>query len=302
MRGTMIDATVRRVVDGDTLYVEEFNKSIRILSLDTEESRASGGKPKTIWGEAASERASLLLPEGSSIRLEFQGQDAPSEVWNRYVDNFGRGLAWIHLKDGQDFQEIMIREGYSPYFSKYGYAEWPELHTRYEKAERDAQASNVGVWDQIKVNGSVMRNYALLGTWWDLRARLIQSYRETKRHRTDIRIYNTRKDYQELSELAHSEEFVTIFTELRGIRRTGGIHGLISIGSLERPFDLFLERMDRDQMQNVIQLLSNRYFSNDDEKSHRRGYAFVTGNLQSFRGNPQMRLNDSSQILDILPE
>jgi micrococcal nuclease len=301
MPGTTIEATVKRVVDGDTLYIEEFSKSIRILSLDTEESRATtGGKPVTPWGKRAAERAKVLLPEGSKVTLEFQGQESPEEVWTRYVDNFGCGLAWVHLDNGIDFQEMMIREGYSPYFSKYGYAEWPELHQRYTQAERAAQTDNIGVWNQTEVNGSEMRNYAVLGTWWDLRARVIEDYRNYKHSHPEVTLYNTRKNYLELVDLAKSGAEVTIFTELRSIRRIGGIHGLISIGNYEQPFDLFIRNIDSAKSQEIVNLLRTRYFPMEDERYPRRGYAYVTGKLQLFRDNPQMVIENPAAIQDSL--
>jgi micrococcal nuclease len=300
MRGTTIEATVKRVVDGDTLYVEEFDKSIRILSLDTEESYSTGGKPVTPWGKKATERAKSLLPESSKVILEFQGQESKEEVWKRYVDNFGRGLAWVHLADDRDFQELMIQEGYSPYFTKYGYAEWSELHQKYIHAERVAQTNNVGVWNQAEVNGSEMRNYAVLATWWELRAQLIEQYRHYKQNHPEKTIYNTRKNYLELVELAKSNKEVIIFTELRNLRRIGGIHGLISIGSNEQPFSLFIPKMDETKSQEVVNLLRNRYLPMEDERYPRRGYAYVTGKLQLFRDNPQMIVEEPSAIQDAL--
>lgn len=302
MRGTKIQATVKRVVDGDTLYVEEFNKSIRILSLDTEESYSAGGKPVTPWGKKATEYAKSLLNEGSQVFLEFQGQESADEVWTRYVDNFGRGLAWVHLHDGRDFQEIMIQEGYSPYFSKYGYAEWPELHQKYTQAERVAQTSNLGVWNQAEVNGSQMRNYAVLATWWDLRAQVIEQYRNYKQRHPEKTIYNTRKNYLELVELANSNAEVTIFTDMQSLRRIGGIHGLISIGSFDQPFSLFIPRMDEANSQKIINLLMNRYIPMEDEHYPRRGYAYVTGKLEMFRNNPQMVVESPAAIQDSLAD
>jgi micrococcal nuclease len=300
MRGTSIEATVKRVVDGDTLYIEEFRKSIRILSLDTEESQASSNKPVTPWGKKATERARALLSDGSKISLEFQGQEDPDEVWKCYVDNYGRGLAWVHLDDGSDFQEIMIREGYSPYFSKYGYAEWPELHQRYIQAERIAQSGHIGIWNQAEVNGSEMRNYAVLGIWWDLRARLIEEYRDYRRNHPTVTIYNTRKNYLELLDLARKGEEVTIFTELRSIRLAGGIHGIVSIGSHEQPFEFFIRNLDDDKSQEIVRLLNNRYLPMEDERYPRRSYAYVTGSLQLFRDKPQMILESPDVIQDSL--
>jgi micrococcal nuclease len=43
-------------------------------------------------------------------------------------------------------------------------------HDTSPAAEREAQEWFLGVWDQIVVNGSEVRNYAALGTWWHLGA------------------------------------------------------------------------------------------------------------------------------------
>lgn len=299
MTGTTIEATVKRVVDGDTVYVEEFPKSIRILSLDTEESHSGGGKPTTPWGLEASEYAKQLLEVGSRIRLEFQGTEDPSDVWSHYVDNFGRGLAWVHLEDGRDFQELMIRQGYSPYFTKYGYAEWPRLHSRYVSAEREAQLANLGVWDQVAVNGSMQRNYAVLGVWWDLRARLIEEYRSFKLSHPSKPVFNTRKDYLQLKEMAGNNEEVIVFSELRSYRRVGGVHGLISIGSQEQSFDFFIPQIDSQVGQQIVTLLANRYFPREDERFPRRGYAYVKGKLQLYRNERmQMVIESANAFFD----
>ena len=62
VKGTTIEATVVRVVDGDTIRVEVNGKeeSLRILSLDTEESNASP-KPVSPWGKEAKKEAEKLF-------------------------------------------------------------------------------------------------------------------------------------------------------------------------------------------------------------------------------------------------
>ncbi|MGH9211424.1 MAG: hypothetical protein ACRD2C_12195 [Acidimicrobiales bacterium] len=48
----------------------------------------------------------------------------------------------------------LITDGYSPYFNKYGNADFAGQHARYVAAERAAQNSHAGLWDQVAVNGS----------------------------------------------------------------------------------------------------------------------------------------------------
>ncbi|WP_434362265.1 thermonuclease family protein [Parasalinivibrio latis] len=299
--GTRVDAKVSRVVDGDTLRVflpgAEEDESLRILALDTEESRAGSGKPKTPWGVEAKKRAEAFFTKGDTVTLEFPGNEPLAVCMQKYRGNFGRLLVFVH-NNGVDFQETMIREGYSPYFTKYGNAQLEHLHLRYTEAERHAQQQGGGIWDQITVNGSEIRNYAALGTWWSLRAQIIDQYRALKSAHSDL--LNTRLDYQEIVQKAQIGEEVVIFTEIRDLKRIAIRHTLASIGSIQQPFSLFIPDSDGDIGQNIIELLVNRYIPGE-ETHPRRGYAYIKGELSLFRDKPQMKITSPFQITDNYP-
>ena len=301
IKGTHLDAPFSRVVDGDTIRVflpnSSDDESLRILSLDTEESNAGGGKPVTNWGKKAKERAIAYFEGTSSVTIEFPGNEDLETCLQKYRGNFGRLLVHV-FKDGVDYQEVMIREGYSPYFNKYGNANFASHHNRYIQAERDAQRDHIGVWDQMTANGQEMRNYAALGVWWELRARSIDHYRKLKA--VDPSILNSRLDFPQIKALAETASDATIFTALASIRRVGGRHGLISIGSLHQPFALFIPDMESDEGQKIIQLLETRYIS-AGESNPRRSYAYVTGKLSTYRDNPQMVIESPDQITDLPP-
>ncbi|NDJ79090.1 MAG: nuclease [Chloroflexi bacterium] len=299
MPGTRVDATVVRVVDGDTLRVAagEREESLRILALDTEESNAGSSKPVTPWGHEAKKEAQKLFQPGDAVSLEFPGHESAETCWERYRGNYGRPLVFVYLRDGRDFQEHMIREGFSPYFVKYGYAQFPENHYRYTQAEREAQVGFRGVWDQIKVNGSEMRNYAGLGVWWHLRAHIIEGYRYFKSANPGARLYNTRLDYDELYKMSKTEDEVTIFTEVRNFKRVGGIHAIIGIGSIHQPFQVFIPRMDDEPGQRIISLLTNRYIPGGSGEP-RRSYVYITGPLKLYNDRPEIVLTDVAQLSD----
>ncbi len=63
MAGTTIDVPVDRPVDGDTVraMIDGASESLRILALDTEESKPGGGKPVTPWGKKAAEHIDRIL-------------------------------------------------------------------------------------------------------------------------------------------------------------------------------------------------------------------------------------------------
>ena len=309
--GTIIETPFVRVVDGDTIRVEVddgagnvVEESLRILALDTEESNSGGNKPVTPHGHAAKAEAGVFFDNQASVKLEFPSDDPLSVALKKHRGNFGRLLVFVHRNDGVDFQEHMIKNGFSPYFAKYGYAAFPDLHVRYIAAEREAQANHIGVWDQIGVNGSEINNYGLLKTWWTLRAEIIQSYRRAIAGGATI--LNTRLDYQKLTDLAAAEEDATIFTEIRELKRAGSVNMVANIGSRSQPFQLFIPNFESDTGQQIIRLIENRYISTD-LLHPRRSYAYVTGPLKQFQGNPslppivEMVVTSPDQIADDPP-
>ncbi|MDY6897341.1 MAG: thermonuclease family protein [Cyanobacteriota bacterium] len=300
IKGTKVDATVVRVVDGDTIRVKVKGEeeSLRILSLDTEESNAGSPKPVSPWGKEAKKEAEKLFKAGDKVKLEFPGDEAVKECLQKYRGNYGRLLVFVYLDDGTDFQEHMIKKGFSPYFMKYGYAALPDNHERYMQAEKQAQIANRGIWNQIEVNGSEVRNYARLGIWWYLRAEIIQNYRRFKQENPDATVFNTRLDYEKLVELAKKEEKATIFTELRNPKRVAVNNMFIGIGSVEKPFAVFIPKVDDNAGLKIMSLIKNRYISTDDEHP-RRSYAYVKGNLSIYRDKPQIVVTDVKQIMDL---
>lgn len=297
--GTVIHTTVARVIDGDTVDVTINGRTerLRLSHLDTEESNHGSDKPITPWGKQAKAKATELLPVGTQVTLEFAGTEPVDVCLQRYRDNFGRLLVWLHLGD-QDFQEVMIRQGYSPYFNKYGHAEFASHHTRYADAERAAQRAHVGVWDQVTVNGSEQRNYALLGVWWTLRAELIDDYRALRESRPDL--LNSRRDYHALHELAAGRQTATVFTELRTYTRVGQDKAIVDIGSPAQPFKLFVPDIDGDAGQAILRLLDDRYIPKDPDHV-RRSYAYVHGPLKLFRDEPEVVVTSADQITDTPP-
>jgi micrococcal nuclease len=294
MFGTAITATVVRAIDGDTLRIlsQGREESVRLLALDTEESNKGSNKPITPWGNQAKQTAQQMLPPGTTVTMEFPGQEPVAECWDKHRYNYGRLLGYIH-KDEMDVQERMIYDGYSPYFMKYGYADFPTYHDRYIAAERHAQTAHRGVWDQFTVNGFEARNYAVLGVWWSLRAEAIDDYRAAKLSNSGL--LDSRRDYQQLLDLAKEEADATVFTELREYRMAGK-HVIVTIGSFQQPFQVFLPN-GVEEGQDILRLLDNRYIA-ADETHPRRGYAYVRGPLKLYQGRPEMVVTSPEQISD----
>lgn len=292
------------VVDGDTVKVDLRGEAtnVRILALDTEESWAGSGKPRTPWGLKAKEEAQSFLSGGGTVTLEFPGDESVERCLERYRDNYGRPMAYVHA-DGKDFQEHMIREGYSPYFTKYGYAHFDDHHRRYREAERQAQADHGGVWNQLEVNGQVMRDYSTLSTWWELRAEVVQTYRRAERG-SNGSLLDSRLDYDEIAERVG--ERLTVFTELRSLNRAGESHVVVDIGSRSQPFKLFIPNArETEEGQRIVSLLTSRYVpqaadGRTVERPH-RSYAYVTGEIELYREEPEIVITSIDQITDEPP-
>jgi micrococcal nuclease len=284
--GTTIEATVVRVVDGDTIRVRfspvEPEKSLRILNLETEESNSGSNKLITPWGQQAKERAQQFFQPEDRVTLEYPGTELVEVCQRRYQDNYGRP---------------MIREGYSPYFNKYGNVAFVEYHHRYLQAERAAQQANVGIWNPVATNGAEVHNYAALGVWWNLRARLIDEFRQLRMQHQNL--LNSRLDFETIVAKAKNHEQAVVFTELRSLRRITPTSARIEIGSVKQPFNLYISDTESPDGQALVNLLHHRYFSTDDYP--KRSYAYVTGQLRLFNKNPQITVYSASQVTDDLP-
>jgi micrococcal nuclease len=303
IEGTSRTVEVVRAVDGDTVRVraDGAEESLRLLALDTEESRAGGGKPRTPWGTEAKRRAEGLFPPGSEVTVEFPGTEPYEECLRRYRDNYGRLLVYAHVGE-DDYQELTIREGYSPYFTKYGYAEFDGHDARYREAERQAQADGRGVWDQIEVNGAEMRDYDSLCAWWELRAEVVDGFRDARGAGRDD-LLDSRLDYDAID--AREGERTTVFTELRSYRRVGPRHVVVDVGSQAQPFKLFLpEAVETDTGQRVLSLLDRRYVASSDGRTVERplrNYAYVTGDVKRYRDEPEIEVTSIDQLSDRPP-
>ena len=299
IRGTFKKVRFSRTVDGDTIRVfidkeKRKEESLRILCLDTEESYAGGSKPVSPLGHLAKARAEAFFKDATEVTIEFPGNEPWEECLTKYRGNYGRLLVYVY-RNGVDFQETMIAEGLSPYFTKYGYSSFSGHHARYVDAERSAQIAHLGIWDQMKNNHAEIRNYAALTTWWKLRARVIDDFRRLKTR--DSSLLDSRLDYEEIKRLASANEKATVFTELSAIDRVGSRSGLIRLGSMARPFNLFIPDITTESGQEIVRLAKSRYIS-EGETHPRQSYGFVTGTLSEHNGDPQIILESAGQIAD----
>jgi endonuclease YncB( thermonuclease family) len=155
MPGTVIEgAKLTKVVDGDTVKVKiaGIDESLRLCCLDTEESWPGGSKPITKAGQLASKWAKQLFGVGNDgfptgeimVNIEFDTKDPVNVCLNKHRGNFGRLICYVY-KNGENYYLKAVKEGWSPYFVKYGRSRL--YHDEFLQVEAQAQSENLAIWN-----------------------------------------------------------------------------------------------------------------------------------------------------------
>lgn len=97
------DATIERIVDGDTIVVEP-NETVRLIGIDTPETK-DPRRPVECFGEAATRHITELVPPGAGVTLV---RDVSA------TDRYGRSLAYVYRRrDGLFVNADMVAKGYA---------------------------------------------------------------------------------------------------------------------------------------------------------------------------------------------
>lgn len=132
------NATVERIVDGDTIVVriDGRRERVRLIGIDTPETKKEN-TPVQCFGPEATAYTTSLLPEGTPIHLE-------RDVVAR--DDFGRLLAYVYVAADRTFVNLeVIRHGFGrPLTIRPNVAHSEELID----AARVADQQNIGLWQQ----------------------------------------------------------------------------------------------------------------------------------------------------------
>jgi len=183
---------VTKITDGDTLWVDGLDKSLRLLGLDTEEifhhpenrrradddwekylkdMRGTSPRPvklETPVGEAAMAWAKKWFDGVEKVRVE---RDHPAEI----RDRFNRYLAYVVAeKNGVwlNYNVECVRAGYAPYFTKYGYSR--RYHKEFLAALAEAKAAKRGIWAPGALHAP---DYAEREAWWNARGEFVAEFR-----------------------------------------------------------------------------------------------------------------------------
>lgn len=137
--GSLNEATVVRVVDGDTLVVnyQGTDEKVRLIGVDTPESVASDSSRNTEEGKEASNYTKSVFSQGDSVWLEFDASER---------DKYGRILAYVWLdSDGKTMYNLeLVQKGYARVMTIQPNDKYVDLFT---EAQTKARNAKKGFWD-----------------------------------------------------------------------------------------------------------------------------------------------------------
>ena len=138
---------VVRVFDGDTIVVEYGGKyeKVRLLCVDTPESVHSDEKQNIPMGKVAARYTQKKLID-KDVNLEFEVK--------RLRGNKGRLLAYVFV-DGQNLNLDLVRQGLSPYYTKYGKSE--KYDAEFRAAEKQARNEKLNIWGDPELTEKYLR-------------------------------------------------------------------------------------------------------------------------------------------------
>lgn len=293
--------TIRKVIDGDTFKFEGLDKSTRLLGLDTEETfkdedaemkvndissywaeyyaskKDSSGKPAKIespFGYKTMLWAKELFKDVVKVRIEL-------DDYTRVIDMFGRYLVYIIAirEDGTEFNYNIecIKQGYSPYFSKYGYVK--RFDKEFRQAQEYAQKKKLGIWSGKELS---YPDYAERIAWWDKRAEQIKRFENESSGKNGLYSMLDINDFRKLKK--HVNDSVTVF-------------GTISMVLQEKNPHIAKFVID-DYNQLELVFFEKNFHIIDDLKldNPKDYYIYVSGKLTEYNGQPQIIIDDTSQI------
>jgi endonuclease YncB( thermonuclease family) len=135
-RPATYQATIERVVDGDTVHLQSAvlgTKKVRLLSIDAPETNYQG-KKQSPHGEQAKEHLQSLLPAGTRVTILTDRET---------TDDYGRLLA--HIQKGNiNINQRMLSDGYAVTYFLYPNQRYFQS---YQRAYVEARKNQRGIWN-----------------------------------------------------------------------------------------------------------------------------------------------------------
>jgi micrococcal nuclease len=158
------------------------------------------------------------------------------------------------------------------------------------EAESAAKAYNLMIWHPITNAKVPSRNYGNLLPWWSMRGSIVEEFRLSE---ATAGALSLRLHYPKILAASERAKSITIFCDLQaGINKYIGGSALIYAGSVYHKLDLWIPDAETDEMAPLKRLIEKRYAGLG------RGYVYVSGKIEQYKGKPQIVLKDIKQLSD----
>lgn len=293
--------TVSKILDGDTFRFEGLDKSTRLLGIDTEETfkdenaemkvndiashwleyyahkKDSSSKPAKIespYGYDTWQWTKKLFKDVVKVRLEV-------DDFKRVIDMFNRYLVYIIAikEDGTEFNYNIecVKQGYSPYFSKYGYS--ARFHNEFVNAQKYAMDNKLGIWSGKEL---CYPDYPERLQWWDKRGDQIRKFESEYMGKAGYYSMLDISDYNKLK--AHMGDTVTIFGNISRVMTDNDPH---------------IVKFEINDYDTIDLIFFKRNYGLIDElnlKDPKGYYVYAKGKLSEYKGKLQIIIDDKSQV------
>lgn len=307
-RGIVQDAELRSwpgcVVDGDTIEAVGFGESIRLLSLDTDETlspkeralaervthrgswadyiaqkqkgtEADGrrfGNYGTKMGERARKYARDFFEGVETVKVEYESP-------TRTHGFFGRHLAYVWVeRDGDwvNYNIEAVRDGISPYYTKYGFSQL--YHDAFLEAQREARQAGRGIWSD---DAKGYPDYDARIEYWNGRAKQIQGFRN--RFEDDPRFVDLAEDTAFADLRDKIGERMVVFGEPTSLKERGQPQRLRMSYRYRRDF--------------TVVAFDPYELTAAEANPDKQDFVYVEGVVEMYRGDPQLRFDGESFLV-----
>jgi endonuclease YncB( thermonuclease family) len=291
---------ITKITDADTFRFDKLDRPARLLGIDTEETfKTPDAEQKTNeialnWeefyklqkgdskfpvktdsplGYEAWKWAEEFMKDVEIVRLEKEGDGRDMDIFDRYL------VYVIALKNGQEinYNVECVRNGYSPYFNKYGNSS--RFHKEFEEAQAYAMDNKLGIWNPEKKK---YPDYEERLIWWNKRAAQLSDYAEKYQGKPGYVNLSNIADYEKLPEYLGKE--VIVFGSIGNTMLDKSPLILRIPVRKDMNFDLVIKQQD-------IALLNQ--IDLDFLKEY---YIYSKGKIEMYDGRYQIVLKNKEQI------
>lgn len=276
-----------RVVDGDTIQImcRGLKETIRLHSVDTEESAIGYGKPATSVGIRAKHFTREMCHSGELLlELDYSPDQDIDVSLQRNRDTYGRLITHIYIDVGDSeplhLNSELIKLGLSPYFNKYGNSRVYDAKMR--EAQNKAQRIDAMIWAQPG------RDYDRLIPQWEHRAAGMDFARQNKvviisefcdNEWLSIREKSIRCRNFSQQKLSKGNQEKLFILDFQGGVQKSFRKGVVIHEKAKNNLRFFFSRSQFPEFSLIEQLIQ------------RRDYGFVAGFYESYRGLTQINVN-----------